>query len=252
MEKIKQIDDYNVLLLDSDNIAKDMYFAQKNGIKSILISSRIGNFKLTNTDFLQDYPEIERLYISTYDVIDYSAICYLKKLRKLSIDILAKDNQEIDFNYFPYLEEISFDWRKKTKNIENSLRLKYVNISKLKAKNLDIFSKLNNLESFSVFESSIENLEGIENCKKIKRLTLVRCSKLTSIEIISQLSELEHIKISNCKNIASFKVLESLKNIKFLELHNCGEIESIAPIKKLKNLKEFYYSGNTNFLDNNE
>lgn len=252
MVQLTEINNERAILINSANIADDMDYAIKNNIKKIVISSRIGNYKLDNVNFLEAYPEIQDLAISTYLKIDYSTIHSLKALKKLSIDVLAADNQKIDFSCFPSIEEISFDWRKQIKNIESASQLKYINISKLKTKNLEVFSNLKNIVNFSVFESSIENLSGIENFSKLERLTIVRCPNLTSIESIAKLVDLEHIRISNCKNLTSIKVLENLNNIKFLELHNCGEIESIAPIKNLKNLKEFNYTGDTKFLDNHK
>lgn len=113
MIQVTVIDNTKAILINSDNIADDMEYAIKNEIKKIVISSRIGNYKLDNVNFLEAYPEIQDSRISTYLNIDYSAIHFLKALKKLSIDVLAVDNQEIDFNNFQNLEDLNFNWRKK-------------------------------------------------------------------------------------------------------------------------------------------
>ena len=105
MVKLTEINNEKAILINSDNIADDMEYAIKNKIKKIVISSRIGNYKLDNINFVEAYPEIQDLTISTYLNVDYSAIHFLKGLTKLSIDVLAVDNQEIDFSSFENLED---------------------------------------------------------------------------------------------------------------------------------------------------
>ena len=82
MIQLTDINNEKAILINSDNIADDMEYAIKNNIKKIVISSRIGNYKLDNANFLEAYPEIQDLTISTYLNIDYSAIHFLKGLKK--------------------------------------------------------------------------------------------------------------------------------------------------------------------------
>ena len=83
MVKLTEINNEKAILINSDNIADDMEYAIKNKIKKIVISSRIGNYKLDNINFVEAYPEIQDLTISTYLNVDYSAIHFLKGLTKL-------------------------------------------------------------------------------------------------------------------------------------------------------------------------
>lgn len=228
MVKLTEINNEKAILINSDNIADDMEYAIKNKIKKIVISSRIGNYKLDNANFLEAYPEIQDLTISTYLNIDYSAIHFLKGLKKLSIDVLAVDNQEIEFKNFQSLEDLNFNWRKKTINLEKCTNLKSLIISKYKKKDLKEFSNFSNLETLFVWQSSIESLEGIEDLVNLKSLSLFKNKKLTSLKGLENLVNLVDLEISECKSLESIREISKLKNIKAIKIENCGNIEDFT------------------------
>lgn len=227
MVKLTEINNEKAILINSDNIADDMEYAIKNKIKKIVISSRIGNYKLDNINFVEAYPEIQDLTISTYLNVDYSAIHFLKGLTKLSIDVLAGDNQEIDFSSFENLEDLNFNWRKKTINLDKCSNLKSLIISKYKKKELTEFSNFRNLETLFVWQSSIENLDGIENLSNLRRLSLFKNKKLTSLKGLENLKNLVDLEIDECKSLESIEELKQLKNLKTLKIENCGNIEDV-------------------------
>lgn len=224
MVQLTEINNTKAILINSDNIADDMKYAIANNIKKIVISSRIGNYKLDNINFVEAYPEIQDLTISTYLNIDYSAIHSLKALKKLSIDVLAVDNQEIDFNNFQSLEDLNFNWRKKTINLEKCTNLKSLIISKYKKKDLEEFSNFSNLETLFVWQSSIESLEGIESLVNLKRLSLFKNKKLTSLKGLENLTSLVDLEIDECKSLHSIEEVNQLKNLKTIKIENCGAI----------------------------
>ena len=228
MAQLTEINDEKAILINSDNIADDMEYAFENKIKKIVISSRIGNYKLDNINFLEAYPEIQDLTISTYLNIDYSAVHFLKELRKLSIDVLAIDNQGLDFSSFQKLEDLNFNWRKKSINLDKCTNLKSLIISKYKSKNLNEFSLLLNLETFFLWQSSIENLDGIESLVNLKLLSLFKNKKLTSLKGLGNLTNLVDLEIDECKSLESIEEVKQLKNLKTLKIENCGNIENIT------------------------
>lgn len=228
MAQLTEINSEKAILVNSDNIADDMKYAIVNNIKKIVISSRIGNYKLDNINFVEAYPEIQDLTISTYLNIDYSAIHSLKALRKLSIDVLAVDNQEIDFSNFQNLEDLNFNWRKKTINLEKCTSLKSLIISKYKKKDLTEFSNFRNLNTLFVWQSSIESLDGIESLANLKRLSLFKTKKLTSLKGLENLTGLVDLEIDECKSLESIEEVKQLKNLKAIKIENCGAVEDFA------------------------
>lgn len=228
MIQLTEINNTKAILINSDNIADDMEYAIKNKIKKIVISSRIGNYKLDNANFLEAYPEIQDLTISTYLNIDYSAIHFLKALKKLSVDVLAVDNQEIDFSNFQKLEDLNFNWRKKTNNLDKCTNLKSLIISKYKKKDLTEFLNFRNLDTLFVWQSTIESLEGIESLNNLKRLSLFKNKKLTSLKGLENLTSLVDLEIDECKSLESIEEVSQLKNLKAIKIENCGAIDNFT------------------------
>jgi hypothetical protein len=228
-----------------------MILAKNKQIFNIVLTSR-GEFRFEekNIDFVKNYSDdIISISITTYQNFDYSAIHYLTNLNEIAIEVLATDNQELDFIHFPKLEKLTFDWRKKTKNLDKLYNLKELLISKYKKENLSEFSELSKLETLFVWQSSIENLEGGDNLSSVKRLSLYGDRKLTSLKGIEKFKNLTILEIDGCKSIGSINEISSLENLEILKIDNCGDIESLKPIQHLKKLKELSFAESTNILD---
>lgn len=247
-QKIIETEKGKAIYIESDQIIDDMYLAEKQNIKNLIISEYNNLYKIKNLDFLKDYPFIENITISAFNQIDYSAIHYLNNLRILNINLLISDKGEIDFNSFPKIEEVGIEWNKKRINFFETKSLKDIFISKYKNKDLEDFKELKNLTSLNIFQSSIENLNGIAYLQNLKFLKLGYNRKLSEINTIEN-NNLKEIKIENCKNISNLNFVRHLKNLVKLTVDDCGEINSLEPIKNVENLKELYFNGNTNILD---
>ena len=242
------INNEKYICIENEN---DMILAKNKQIFNIVLTSR-GEFRFEekNIDFVKNYSDdIISISITTYQNFDYSAIHNLTNLNEIAIEVLATDNQELDFIHFPKLEKLTFDWRKKTKNLDKLYNLKELLISKYKKENLSEFSELSKLETLFVWQSSIENLEGGDNLSSVKRLSLYGDRKLTSLKGIEKFKNLTILEIDGCKSIGSINEISSLENLEILKIDNCGDIESLKPIQHLKKLKELSFAESTNVLD---
>ena len=225
-----------------------MNYATQNKIKGLIISYDRG-FRNTTIEFLKNYTFIENLIIQYYGNIDLNGIHYLRNLKKLALNIIANDNQLIDFSCFPNLETCFFDWRPKAKSIFNCKTLKDLRISKFRKENLEDLQELSNLEALTITSSPIKYLKGIENLK-ISRLRLYYLTKLENLNYIEGLAEyIKELDIHACKKIKNIQQIASLTNLEMLGLNNCGEIDNIKPIKNLKKLYRFNFRESTNILD---
>ncbi|WP_226390530.1 hypothetical protein [Penaeicola halotolerans] len=234
--------------ISSDNIAGDMEAVKKSNILGVILSFDKG-YKLDNVDFLKDYTFIERITISSYQAIDYTALRHLKNLKVLAINVLAKDNQEIDFNMFPKLEDCRFIWRPKAKTIFNCTSLKRLDIIKFNKEDLQDLRHLVNLKTLGLRQSSIKSLIGIENLL-LERLGLYHLSKLDNLKGVDKLSKtLKYLDVESCKNIDEIEEISQLYSLEKLGLNNCKEIKSLSPIRGLKKLKWFDFWGNTSIQD---
>ena len=157
-------------------------------------------------------------------------------------------------------EEMKFKWMKN----QTSLTINDSSITSLE--DLVFFP---NLTDISLSGLKLENLQGIENCIKLKTFSTLY-STINSIEGIGECKEITTIKvsyggttkdfsdISNCSNLETFVyvngevnfevLIENLKNISSLRvvnISNHGKIKSMESIKKLNsNIEEIVLNGN--------
>jgi hypothetical protein len=237
----------NAVYVGSD-VETTMDYAIKNNIKGIIISHGKG-YRNSNVDFLKKYTFIENLIIQYYGSIDLTGIHSLINLKRMALNIIANDNQVIDFSCFPFIETCMFDWRPKAKSIFNCKSLKYLRINKLKKDDLTDFRELSNIEVLKIASSSIKSLKGIEQLN-LHTLGLYYLNRLESIANIEGLvGTLKVLDIQTCKKINSIKEISTLENLEKLGINNCGDIDSIKPICNLKRLKSFEFWESTNILD---
>lgn len=230
------------------DVESTMDYVTKNNIKGIIISHDKG-FRNTNVDFLNKYSFIENLIIQYYGSIDLTGIHSLNNLKRMALNIIANDNQLIDFTCFPHIETCMFDWRPKAKSIFECKSLKYLRINKLKKTDLTDFKKLSNLEVLKIASSSIKTLKGIETLN-LNTLGLYYLNSLESLVNVDGLaSTLKELDIQTCKKINNIKDIASLLNLEKLGINNCGEIESIKPVSNLKRLNRFEFWESTNIVD---
>jgi hypothetical protein len=230
------------------DVESTMVYVTKNNIKGIIISHDKG-FRDTNVDFLKKYSFIENLIIQYYGSIDLTGIHSLINLKRMALNIIANDNQLIDFTCFPHIETCMFDWRPKAKSIFKCKSLKYLRINKLKKNDLTDFKELSNLEVLKIASSSIKTLKGIETLK-LNTLGLYYLNSLVSLVNVDGLaSTLKELDIQTCKKINNIKDVASLVNLEKLGINNCGEIESIKPVSSLKRLYRFEFWESTNIMD---
>jgi len=97
--------------------------------------------------------------------------------------------------------------------------------------NLDGISNLLNLEVFgyscSVGEISVlDNLNGLRNLNKLRRLYLSNCSKLYSLDIITSLKNLTNLNVSYCSQLTDIDALSKLSNLTKINFHGCDAIKT--------------------------
>jgi len=97
--------------------------------------------------------------------------------------------------------------------------------------------------------SNIKDFEGIGKFKKLKRLELHYCTKLSSDVGLAEVSDtVEHLYINNCKKFIHSSELLKLKNLRYLRLNSCGDLGNLSFLSELPNLIDFRFV-DTNVLD---
>lgn len=127
-----------------------------------------------------------------------------------------------------------------------------------------------NLKELTIENANISSLEGIENLKKLTKLSLKK-NKITSVESLSEDTNLQEINLSDNK-IYSLYGIENLKQLKYLNIeNNCLQdivqytdknnvMQTIRNLSIIKNLNEnnggslntILLNGNINLADFSE
>ncbi|XP_039165075.1 disease resistance protein RPV1-like isoform X2 [Eucalyptus grandis] len=97
------------------------------------------------------------------------------------------------------------------------------------------------LSVFKLYDSAIEEIEGLERLKALKRLDISNCN-LRNLNGIGQLTSLRSLILSNCDYLDSLPDLSNLKLLKVIEMRRCGMIHQIKGIENLTSLKSLNIS----------
>jgi len=83
----------------------------------------------------------------------------------------------------------------------------------------------------------------------LRRLKIVRGTKLASLAGIEVLRRLRELHIETCRKITKIDPIGKLEGLERLLLPNNGEIESIKALRGLKKLRQFLFYESTNIKD---
>ena len=239
-------DEGDYLLLSSKNLETSFKQIKKIGIKNVEINYTKG-FELSNLDFLSNYSFVEGISLVINDEIDVSGLSFVQNLKFLSIN--KELTQVIDLEQFQLLECLSIAWNKKIKSLSKCENLKALSLGGYKGEDLTELSDLINLTDFSLDFPAIKRINGIDNCKKLKTISIAYARKLNSLSGLENLTNIKILYIDNCSKIEDINSVAKLENLELLSMHDCKEIRSILPIKNLKKLAVVGFTGTTLIKD---
>jgi hypothetical protein len=202
-----------------------------------------------NVDFLEHFPELKCLVILDLSLNSVEPVHFLTEL--ITLELTTYSDTSVDFKAFPKLEECWFEWIKGSDSLFQCKSLRDLGINRYPNRTSKDFSALVNLNKLSVYNSRIEDLEGICILDKLKYLSLARLRKLESLNGIGSLRSLEELEIETCKGIKSVSEIFGLNELRRLLLIDLGDIDSIDGIENLSNLEEFFFYESTNIVDGN-
>ena len=220
------------LIVDPSKIDYIIHYINKKNVKSIVINQSF--FKLDTLNFLEKIPSIEGLYL----LLDNLDVSFINKLHNLKVLRINNINNLLDLSNFPNLQVLSFTHSKFVTNISSCKQVFWLWIDNYKKDNLIELKELVNLQHLNLFQSSIKNLEGIENLTNLKYIRLDTVKKLESLKGLSQNQiNLTVLDIYSALRLNNYEEISNVKSLKQLELRKTGETNSISFIKDLPNLK---------------
>jgi hypothetical protein len=197
--------------------------------------------------FLESIDSLLLLHILAKPVDTLSVVDDLTDLESLSI--ACHWRKPINFSRLKNLKYCYVSWNKGAESIFECDALQYLSLDMFKLKDYSAFYGLRDINALSIANSSFSDLRVLSNMKHIRKLELVNCRGLESLQGIEQLDSLEWLSIDGCRNISTIEEISELSNLKILQFRNTKEIESIKPISTLKQLQVLSFYGDTKFVD---
>ena len=206
-----------------------------------------------NLDFILKCPSLKDLDIfPSFDAkenFDYSVLYKMPNLKSLYCKTSYGDCGQyktiLDYSYISGLEELSMD---------TDGHVKFETVSTLKEMWISGNKKIRSfagvscspiLQGVTFLGCGIQSLDGIENHKMMKSLTLWHNYSLKDISALAHVSDtLTELVIDACSKIKDFTVLDSLENVEFLSLDGNNVLPNLEFLKKMKKLKVFTFTMN--------
>lgn len=234
------------IVIDDSDTNKIVEYINKMQLNKVIVD--LNAFKTDNLCFLNKIDNLKYLTIWGDGECDFSAIYNLDEL--VFLELLNSSDFKLD--KMKKLTFFSTNSLYKVKNIEKTFTLKTLQlIDPLGAydmKDLTLLSKLNSIDTLSLYGLRIESLSGIKEMTKLEVLLLRDLKCLQDINEIKYLSNtLNGLLIDRCKEIKDYTVLSSLHELHFLSLDNI-KVPALDFIKPLTSLNTFI-SSNSFFID---
>lgn len=204
-------------------------------------------WKGDDLSFLSAVPHLEAFKIIDWKINDITPIHYLPKLKSLEVSTYCKT--EIDFLRFPDLEKCSLEWRAKAKSLFKCKDLRTLFLNRYTGKDTASLSGLVGLQSLSLANSPVRELNGLSTLKRLSFLGLYRLRKLESISGLSDLTNLETLELNVCRKVRNIDGIVKLHRLRRLQLCDDGDIDSLAGLESLQSLESFFFYGSTNIVD---
>ncbi|MEX1376242.1 MAG: hypothetical protein AB1Z23_02100 [Eubacteriales bacterium] len=221
------------------------------------------------------YPQIERLFVFSFDNEEITYIGRLKNLKQLYIsncgnigaklsslwDLKYLEDLElgwIDHIYFDFLYNhpnikrltinYSFEGIISTHNLDKLKNLEYLMLSKCKESTIEEISKLEKLKTLYLHGYTGKDLTGLSSLESLEKLSITDYQG-DSIDSLKNLTNLKWLSLSRTENITDISPISSLENIEKLYLRDLKNVTSIDALGSLKNLRYVSFENMPNIED---
>lgn len=197
--------------------------------------------------FLSALPRLRAFKIIDPRIESVQPVHLLSELR--SLEVITSCKTPLDFNSFPHLVDCALEWRPKSSSVFDCVTLQKLFINRLSEKHSEAFSRLVNLESLAILNSSLQDLRGLGALKRLRSLRLANLNRLTSLAGVEGLTNLEELDINRCRGVTDIDEVGSLLRLRKLHLNNGGNVQSLRPLDKLGALESVLFYETTNIVD---
>jgi len=214
-----------LLLMSIEEIENLQFISGLKNLKTICVNaSKLNSFSGIPTTIEDFRFKVSRLDEPIKDS-EFETLQSLKNLRILEIE---SDNSDFSFlSGLTKLEQLTISSSSEKITIpklSNLKKLRYISLTG-SIQNLDFLEKNEEIEMIRIFDSTIKSIMGLQNCKKIKVIYLVRCDKLTTLTGLENCKELDiDIRNTGIENLDGLKGCSKLSNfgtkiIEYFHIH---------------------------------
>ncbi|AZK45959.1 leucine-rich repeat domain-containing protein [Paenibacillus lentus] len=208
----------------------------KSGFPQI-VEERIRNaLASSNLNFSEDdLAKVEFIsFEGISEPVDLSSLSRLENLSGINLSYVNVENFEFLYE-LPHLDYLELNGVSLEELPDfNKLHLQSISISDSNVKDINFIKNWNKLVSLTLSNCQLANIEGIEQAKKLKTLRISN-NPVKDLQLLSELNDLERVEI-NSTQIESINSLENNKNLTFLDIRNTP-INTVASLSKLPKLK---------------
>jgi len=238
-----------VFLRSRKSLEEHIQYISDNHIKKAIVVAE-------DIQFLKRCNSLEYLWILpaiTVNEFDYSPIYEMPNIKWLQCETIYGPGEEkvttVDYSHFHKLKRLGITGGKGHINVHTAETVEslFFEFGFPNAKNLTGFIPGKSLERFSIIQSPIQSLDGIEVASQLLRLDLSYNRRLTDISAIGNLSEtLKYLEIDTCGKISDFSVLKDLHKLEFLILKGSNTLQDLSFLKAMPKLKMLHLTMNVN------
>lgn len=236
-----------VFLRSRRSLEEHIEYIRKNNVKKAIVVAE-------NIQFLTQCPSLEYLMVLpaiTANEFDYSPIYAMPNIKWLQCETIYGENEDkvstIDYSHFQGLKRLGVSGGKGHLNVHAAKEVVslFFDFGFPNAKTLTGFIPGEALENFSISQSPIQSLEGIEVASQLRRLELAYNRRLMDISALRHLGEtLRYLEIDTCGKIRDFSVLKELHNLEFLILKGSNILPDLSFLKEMSKLKILHLTMN--------
>ncbi len=214
-------------------------------VRELVVAPGLGAFDL---DFVAELPWIERLAVFSISTLQWSGLQSLSKLRSLEIHALRTVGR-LDVSCFPQLRHLVAPWWRGGESVFACRRLEELSIRYFPMPDLAEFRGLQKLRSLELLQGGLQASRGVASAADLERLRFGMLTRLSNLDGFEQLRKLRSLTLQSCRKIRTLERLAGLRRLEELVLDDVGQLESVRPLARLHALRKLNLVGDTNVMD---
>jgi hypothetical protein len=202
---------------------------------------------LTKATSIESIPKMTRLKSLSIGIYELDSFDFLHdvsdKIENLNLQSTKSNKPDLAvISRFKNLKTLYLEGQQKNIEVISKLtNLEDITLRSISTPTLDYLKPLKNVWSLAIKLGGIKDFSAIENMNQIKYLELWQIRGLSDLSFISKISKLEYLFLQSLSQLKSIPNLTKCKNLKRIHLESLKSIKNLAPLKEAPSLEELTY-----------